>query len=60
MVVDKFRGVASSIIEGVHIHMFVFTDRKNNGFQRKYINDAEHEYINIKYAFKQDIRVLGD
>ena len=27
-------GVASSIIEGVHIHIFVFTDRKNNTFQK--------------------------
>ena len=30
-------GVASSIIEGVHIHIFVFTDRKNNTFQKRLI-----------------------
>ena len=30
-------GVARSIIEGVHIHIFVFTDRKNNRFQKRLI-----------------------
>ena len=30
-------GVASSKIEGVHIHMIVFTDQKNNRFQKRLI-----------------------
>ena len=39
---------------GAHIHIFVFTDCKNNQFQKKLIaqiskeiNCAEHEYVNI-------------
>ena len=31
---------------GAHVHIFVFIDFKNNGFQRK-INDAQHEYMNM-------------
>ena len=30
-----FSGVASSIIGGAHIHIFMFTHRKNNRFQKK-------------------------
>jgi hypothetical protein len=40
MIVKKlnFSAVESSIIgEGAHIHIFVFTDHKNNGFQNKLI-----------------------
>ena len=32
---------------GADIHIFMFTDCKNNRFQIKEINDAEHEYMNI-------------
>ena len=33
---DFNSGVASLIIDGVYIHIFVFTDRKNNSFKRDY------------------------
>ena len=38
-------GVASLIIEGVHIHIFVFTDRKNNTFQKGLITQNTNIWI---------------
>jgi hypothetical protein len=32
-----FSGAASAIIGGANSHIFVFTDHKNNGFQKKLI-----------------------
>ena len=37
--------VASSIIEGVHIHIFVFTDRKNNKIQTRLITQNTNIWI---------------
>ncbi len=35
------------MIGGANIHIFVFTDLKNNRFHAKEVNNAEHEYMNI-------------
>jgi hypothetical protein len=47
-----FSGVANSDNSGggagFHIiHIFLFTDFKNNRFQIKEINNAEHKYMNM-------------
>ena len=34
-------------MEGTHIHISGFTNRENNQFQKKLINKAEVEYMNI-------------
>jgi hypothetical protein len=44
---DWRRGAGISIIAGADIHIFVFTDCKNNQSISKEINWAEHEYMNI-------------
>ena len=40
----EISGVASSIIEGVHIHILVFTDRKSNRFQKRLITQNTNNY----------------
>ena len=40
-------GAGRTIIEGVNIHIFVFTDCKNNRFQKK-LTTQERTYMNIR------------
>ena len=56
--------LASSIYEGVHIHIFMSTDRKNNRIQTTLIMQNRHPQLSIfldrlyGHLFTQDIRVL--
>ena len=38
----KYTGAGRTIIEGANIHIFVFTDCKNNRFQKKLIKQNAH------------------
>ena len=38
----KFTGAGRTIIEGANVHIFVFTDCKNNRFQKKLIKQNAH------------------
>ena len=38
----NFTGAGRTIIEGANIHIFVFTDCKNNLFQKKLIKQKAH------------------
>ena len=43
---DNHRDRGRLIIEGAHTHIFGFTNRENNQFQKE-INEAESEYMNM-------------
>ena len=45
--IAKSRGVANAVIEGAHLHRFVFTDHKLKQSISKEINCAEHQYMNM-------------